>query len=76
MDYIDHFTLLLGAAGWGMVDQYDSNIKDLVMDETASRGLSKALEGREEFWSVLLDVQEWIYPDGTGLYPSSVGTTL
>lgn len=71
MDYIDHFTLLPGAAGRGTVDQYDSNIKGLAMNETASLGLTKALEGRKEFLSVLLDVQEWIYPDGSGLYPSS-----
>lgn len=49
MDYIDHFTLLMGASGRGTVDQCDSNIKDLVMNETASLGLNEALEGRKEF---------------------------
>lgn len=49
MDYIDHFKLLLGAAGRGTVDQYDSNIKGLVMNETASLGLTNALTGRREF---------------------------
>lgn len=49
MDYIDHFTLLLGAAGRGILDQYDSNIKGLVMNETASFGLTKALERRKLF---------------------------
>lgn len=51
MDYIDHFTLLMGASGRGTVDQCDSSIKDLVMNETASLGLNEALEGRKEFWS-------------------------
>lgn len=49
MDYIDHFTLLMGAAGRGPVDLCDSNIKGLVMNETASHGLTEALEGRKEF---------------------------
>lgn len=49
MDYIDHFTLLLDTSGRRMVDQYDSNIKGLVMNEMASLGLTKALEGGKEF---------------------------
>lgn len=49
MDYIDHFTRILGAAGKGTVDLYDRNIKGLVMNETASLSLTKALKGREEF---------------------------
>lgn len=48
MDYIDLFTLVLGAAGRGTMNQYDSNIKGIVMNKPASLGRAKALEGRRE----------------------------
>lgn len=48
MDYIDHFALLLGATGRRMVDQYDSDIKGLVMNETAGLELTKPLDCRGE----------------------------